>query len=597
MAINLTTNWQNVASGSFVPGTGLSITFYLDAKYSTQSQPNNTTTVQTRLRSVINSGYGSGYNYSFSCSYAPTVSGSGLWTLETETITSGESTITHNVDGTKTISLSANARINGISMNISISGDAILPKIDRYPLLLTAPDFSDEDDPTITYTTTLGFEGATVEAGIFDSTGTTPYVSYRAVNVANGSYTFELTNTERDALRNATPNSNTLNVMFKLRTTTTNNVEYFSTSIKQLRIVNANPTFTYTITETNQKVIDLLGTSANTIIQNASVVRVITTPTTYKGTTMDAVMVTTEGFRDTDETPPYSVDVPVKSSNMRILVVDMRGNGAEELITKTLIGYQPVDITSFSFKRVNSTSSNILVSLEATYYQQTFGNTTNVPVVKWKLDDGTYTTIPSSAYTIDTTNHKLTITNYQLTNVLDYRQQGQFSLYMEDLLTTDTEGGENGKVLKGITTFDAGEHDFKVNGDLYVADTDGNNKANVLDKIEEASMETYSSTETVIGKWYDDKPIYRNYVTGTTQSGSNAITILSGVSELIDHEIIVKRSGINQRHPLSSTMTNYSSEHAYPLFLDGTTLKLFILNSSYQDQSFYGWIEYTKSSE
>lgn len=478
MAVTLTTNWQNIANSSFVPGTGLSVTFYLDAKYSTQSTTNNTTTIQTRLNCVINSGYGSGYNYSFSCSYSPTKSGSGLWTLETETITSGEGTITHNQDGTKTITLSASARINGIGMNISFSGEAKLPDIARYPMIITAPDFSDEDNPTLTYTTSLGFPGSTIEAGIFDSTGNTAYASYRQITLEDGSYTFNLTNTERTALRNATPNSNTLNVMYKIRTTTNSQV-FTSTSIKQMRIVNANPTFTYTTEEINSSVIALLGSSANTVIQNASIVRVVTTPTTYKGTTVDGVMVTSEGFRSVDEESPYSADVPIKDNRIRILVADMRGNSTDTVITKTMIEYQPVDITSLSMKRVNPTSSNIILNLEAKYYQKTFGTTANAPTIKWKLGNGNYTTIPSSAYTIDTTNNKVKITNYTMQNVLPYTDDGQFTLYIEDLLTNDTEGGQNGYVIKGIPTYDAGEHDFKVNGTLYIADQNGENKVDV----------------------------------------------------------------------------------------------------------------------
>ena len=74
-------------------------------------------------------------------------------------------------------------------------------------------------------------------------------------------------------------------------------------------------------------------------------------------------------------------------------------NQTATAIQKTLINYQNVDITSKSFARPNPTSSNINVSLEARYYQITVGNTVNAPVVKWKLgEEGTYSTIPSSAY-------------------------------------------------------------------------------------------------------------------------------------------------------------------------------------------------------
>lgn len=474
--MQLTTSWQNVKSYTFSPGTGFSATFYLDAKYSTQSKENNTTTVQTRLNCDVTQGSGGGNGYRFALSYANTREGSGYWAFEDETIMTGESTIQHNADGTKSITLSASMRVNYTGLDASMSVTVDLPKIDRYPLIVTAPDFSDEDNPTLTYTTTLGFDGAIVEAGIFDSTGTTAYANYRQVTVSDGSYTFNLTNAERSLLRNATPNNNTMNVMFKLRTTTTSSVEYFSTSIKQLRIVNADPTMTHAEEETNAKVIALLGSSGDTIIQNASTLRVTITPTAYKGASISYVKASSLGYTNTITTSPYVFDIPMQSANVAGVVVDSRGNGHSFNIPKTLIEYQAVDITSLTMKRVNPTSSNIVLNLEATYYQKTFGSTANVPIVKWKLGDGSYTTIPSSAYTIDTTNNKLTISNYTLSNVLVYTLPGQFTISIEDLLTSDTDVRN---VTKGIPTFDAGEHDLKVNGKIYLADEDGQNPVEV----------------------------------------------------------------------------------------------------------------------
>ena len=132
MAITLTTSWQEIASYSYIPGTGFKCTFRLDAKYSTQNIANNNTTVQVRLRSTIESGYGSGYNYGFGASYCATVSGSDLWTVGNEIITSGEGVVSHNTDGSKTVNISGWGYINGLSLSFNISADCVLPKIPRY---------------------------------------------------------------------------------------------------------------------------------------------------------------------------------------------------------------------------------------------------------------------------------------------------------------------------------------------------------------------------------------------------------------------------------------------------------------------------------
>ena len=480
MATTLTTSWQAVASYNWQPGTGFSITFYLDAKYSSQSIINNNTTIQTRLRSVINQGSGSGYNYAFTCSYAPTVSGSGLWTLETETITSGGDTISHNNDGTKTITLSASARINGISLNISFSGDAILPKINRYATLTSAPDFNDEANPKITFTKNVA-SGAVVYAGIFNSTGTTAYASYRDISsyVSTGEYTFNLTNTERTALRNATSSSKTLQVMFKLYTTISGTNFDGGNITKTMTIINATPTLTNaTFSEQNAKVSALLGSSGTTVVQNASTIRFGITATALKSATITKVVATHNNVPQTDTSSPYSFDIAIKTGTITAVATDSRAN-TSSTYTKTWSGnnyieYKPVSIDVLSFKRQTETSGVIILNLTATYYQKTFGSTANVPIVKWKKDNGSWTTLTSSQYTI--ANNQLTVSNLSLGNQVDYEHEATFYLSIEDKLSS---AQDNRKVTIGIPTLELGKNDVKVNGQLY---TDNIKTKNMLDR-------------------------------------------------------------------------------------------------------------------
>ena len=82
----ITSSWATYASKKWST-SGLSVTFQLQARYTGQSIANNTTTIQTRLRTVLNSGSGGGYPYKFTCSYCSTVSGSSMWYFATENIT------------------------------------------------------------------------------------------------------------------------------------------------------------------------------------------------------------------------------------------------------------------------------------------------------------------------------------------------------------------------------------------------------------------------------------------------------------------------------------------------------------------------------
>ena len=125
---------------------------------------------------------------------------------------------------------------------------------------------------------------------------------------------------------------------------------------------------------------------------------------------------------------------------------------------------------------------------------------------------------------------------------------------------------------------------------------------NAIDQIDTnatdiSNIGAYSTTEVDTGKkWIDGKSIYRKCLTGTTPSG-NSSSLIANVAKIISYNIVVKRSGVNQYHPLSTAMCNYDSSHASPLFLSsGGDILLYIANSSYQGQEYYGWVEYTKSS-
>lgn len=482
MAITLTKSYKKISTISLTYGE---IRTY--AKYSSQDSATNKTTYQ--LKFTYYTSQANGVSMSSASGYMRTDDGEttsrsyGYTTFYNETtIKESTRTSTHYDDGssrTKTVTTHWEATFGGGG---TTSATINFPKIDRYPMIKTAPNFTDEDNPTITYSTISGFSGATYSACI-SLTGSNDDVSYRTIDLSSGSYTFNLTEAERNTLRNATPNSNTLQVHFYVRTTTSGGTNYFSHVPRTMTIINGEPTFTHSELETDSKVTSILGTSASTIVNNISKVKVTIVPTALKGASISSVKVIHNNITYTDESTPYEMIIPVTNNSFTVEITDSRGNknkqDGTQTITKQLIDYLPFSIESFSFKRPNPTSSDIRVNLEATYYQITVGSTVNAPTVKWKLEEsGTYTNIPSSAWTIDNENNKLTISNYTLTNILSHEHSGTFYIKLEDIFSTD----ENNVIVnKGIPTFEAGENDFQVNGDLIVADTNAENGVNILD--------------------------------------------------------------------------------------------------------------------
>ena len=136
---------------------------------------------------------------------------------------SASKTITHDDDGTKSVQLGF-AMSNGApagsakdAFTVSRTNATVtLTTIPRKANLLTAQNFTDLDNPTITYENPAGNSVSKLEAGIFNTAGSVNYVPYREVNKTGSlSYTFNLTNEEKAALRQACT-SDSMGVRFYL---------------------------------------------------------------------------------------------------------------------------------------------------------------------------------------------------------------------------------------------------------------------------------------------------------------------------------------------------------------------------------------------
>lgn len=292
------------------------------------------------------------------------------------------------------------------------------------------------------------------------------------------------------------------------------------------------PTFTTNLVETNPKVIDLLGATADTLIQNVSKLKLTVTPTAHKNAEISEVQFLHNQIQISKKEVPYEYIFDVKNSIFDVTVIDSRGESATTRYTKNIVEYLPVEISSYSFKRVSSTSSNIKLNAIIRYKQTAFNTINNVPTIKWKLDDGEYTSLTAEEYTLDVNNNQISINNLILEDILPYNISGKMYLYVSDLLTEDAE---NFDVLKGIPTFDYGEHDLQVNGTLYVADENRQNKLDVKDALKRLAGIEYlkagitnqqnPSADYVVKL---DKEIYSN--TDKLEISENGIKIGKGVS-------------------------------------------------------------------
>ena len=286
----LTTSWQSLGSATLYTG----ITVHLDGKIVSQNTGNNTSSVQFRLRSVgskwrTTSGtakFTGAYTDSKSCATYPDYIESG------DTIFSISKPVKHNDDGTKSISIggSVQAYIGGSSRTATISSKtATLPKINRLATITSASDFTDEENPTIQFNNPAGFT-VYPYLNFYDEAGTKVYGLYRNSSSATSPYTWNITDAERTALREATNKQQKYSVSIGVDTYNGSTKLGYNSKSYAMTYVNAEPSQSTAFTETNSKVIDVLGTSnANTIIQNVSQLKLTSTPSVKKGATVTKI--------------------------------------------------------------------------------------------------------------------------------------------------------------------------------------------------------------------------------------------------------------------------------------------------------------------
>ena len=331
------------------------------------SIPNNTSSITVKVDAWrTNSGYttsGSGTCYCTinGTKYSQSISSSQSITYNSHTVLFNKTvTIPHNADGSKTVSVSAYIDHSRFSSNAQ-GFNVTLTTIPRQANITAAPDFYDTDNPTITYSNPAGDIAAiTSLQACISLTGAEADVPYRNISKTGTSYTFNLTQAERNTLLAATPNSNTLSVRFIVRTVLSGKT-YYSTVIKTMTVKNANPTITgasyqdtnattTAITQNNQQIIQ----GQSTVSFNFSSLAALKYATLTKiEITVNAVTVSSNLSGSSVSNKTVSFGTIDSSSNLAasIKLTDSRGNTTTQSLNIIMLGWiLPTAIISLSRK-------------------------------------------------------------------------------------------------------------------------------------------------------------------------------------------------------------------------------------------------------
>lgn len=456
----LTTSWANYGGGKWSSSGGSTVYFWIDARYEIQSVEKNSTTIYVRLTSKADHPNGNGGSgYSFSCTYCDGKSGSDVWYYANETILSSPAkAITHNDDGTKSVTIKATATNSYLGMNVSFSATFDLPTIPRAATITEAPNFNDEQNPVLKYSNPAGSAATTLQACLsFD--GSTAHIAYRDLTKTGTSYTFNLTDAERQVLYNNTKDAQAKDITFIVKTVIGSST-FYKKSTKTLSIINANPTGVITIAETNQAVIDVLDKSdASTAIKGISNIKATVTPTLKKGATLKSISMTC-GAANNNGANPYTFS-GISAEVINYTITDSRGNITKNSIKiNDFISYIIPKVTQLDFARVSLDSNQVVLNATIDCYTGDIGDSINTFTITYNSSND-----KSGAITSYTKNdNKIIISDLAFTNLVSSTTETPtVTLAISDLFST---ASASDIVLAITPTFDAGASDVQINGDL-----------------------------------------------------------------------------------------------------------------------------------
>lgn len=402
---------------------------------------------------------------------------------------SGTFTVTHDVNGNYSASISCAARIRNIydtagtagyssygdtdigSKNAAtVSGTLTPNSIPRYAVLLSAPNyFTDEDSPTITFDVPSG--ATNVRAYIAFSTSTVDIGSYA---VSGSSYTFRFTDAEKAKLWSILDQGlNTKQIYFYVRSEFQGEY-YFSSLPSTLEVINYTPIINSNVNEiydTNEEAIRLTGDKYK-LIRYVSNAYYNIGAEGRKGATIKGVSIKNGNLTKYSSTGTFE---GVTSPVFEYTATDSRGTSIPLTTTdfSTTAGYwiPYVKLTCSATSTEMTADGDIEVTLSGKYFNGNF-NASKRNRLRMHYDtvkdgddlgmtDMGYIDFSDSrgSFSYNSTTSEFTYT-FTISN-LNYMSVYEFNIRVSDEVAV--QGAETQLILASEPIFDWGRTDFNFN--------------------------------------------------------------------------------------------------------------------------------------
>ena len=386
-----------------------------------------------------------------------------------ESISSGTYTIEHDIEGNGNFSFYNEVWNNYIynpdrggttNFVAVLQGNEELPKIDRAAQILTASNFTDIENPSFTFQAG-GSDLSKLEVGLSLDGETADVVGFTNVSTNSSSYTFELTEAQREYLRTEVQGSDTVPIYYMLRTTHTRDsvsITNIAKANRTITIVGANPIITVaTAKDIKPETLALTG-DENTIVENESMVEYAFEAVASKHATIDTKYVQC-GSKKIENMTNGVID-DAESATVIFYVSDSRGMAAQSSVFKKAVPYiKPTCYQKIDIELSGETSANIKLVVNGNWFPGSFGLSTNRMKIEVRHTDdngtmGAWQVLSGITFNGNSYSLEKTFTGF------DYGKSYVFQCRATDLLNVVQSSQYTVRVLP---VFDWGDSDFNFN--------------------------------------------------------------------------------------------------------------------------------------
>ena len=375
------------------------------------------------------------------------------------TILSGTTTIAHNTDGSKTLSVSFSidmAKDSYAPGPINVTGQSMtLTTIPRASTIgatdanIGAVSMIAVNKKSSTYTHSIAYNFGSL-SGYITSSGS---ISSTEVKFSGTSVGFTVSKGFYSQIPNAKTGVCTLTCKTYSGATQIGNAQTCTFTATAAE-ANCKPTVSGTVVDSNEVTKALTG-NENKLVRYYSTALCTITAAAKNHAIISSKTIGGATVSGTTRTIPN-----VESGSMTFAAKDSRGYSASATVNATMVPY--VKLTNNAVgTRTEPTTGNAKLTIKGDYFNGSFGAVSNALTVKWRSSGGTYVTVTP------TISGNTYLAEVELSG-LDYTQAYTYEVVVSDKLASVTKTVTIGK---GVPVFDWGENDFNVHVPIKLGNT------------------------------------------------------------------------------------------------------------------------------